>query len=192
MKKLIAATLMATSLLSTQALAEGSGLYVGVDVTQNSNTFTFEASNGGSVDADLDSGGFKLKIGTVSDNGWRFQGYYENTTYDETLFDASHDTLNEIGFDVIKGFEITPEFTPFIQVGLGYGWMEVDGYSEESINEFSLKAGAGLMYKIVPAFELVAGVDFQYRGWQDIESYSTTVSISESTTKLYAGANFHF
>jgi len=191
MTKMLLASLALTTLFSTQALAEGSDLYVGFDIIQNSHTFTFEG-NGNSSDADLDSSGFKLKIGTVSDNGWRFQGYFENITYEETLFDNTHDSLSEIGFDVIKGFEITPEFTPFLQGGLGYGWIDVDGYSEDSIAEFNLKIGVGVAYKIIPAFELIAGADLQFRSWQDIEVIGTIIETSESTTKLYVGGNFHF
>jgi len=191
MKKMLLASLALTTLLSTQALAEGSNLYVGFDIIQDSHTFTFEG-NGNSADADLDSAGFKLKIGTVSDNGWRFQGYFENITYDETVFDSTHDSLSEIGFDVIKGFEITPKFTPFLQGGLGYGWMDVDGYSEDSISEFNLKIGLGVAYKIIPAFELIAGADLQFRSWQDIEVLGTTIETTEANTKLYVGGNFHF
>ena len=178
---------MATSLFSTQALAEGSGLYLGVDVAQNSNSFD---ANGNTVD--IDSGDFKIKFGTVSDSGWRIQGYVQFETYDKTLFDAKNDELLELGVEIIKGFEITPEFSPFIQVGLGFGSMEVEGYSEDSIGSYSLSAGVGVMYKIVPAFEILAGVDYQYRTWQEIDYGFTTLSAKETTTKLYAGANFHF
>jgi len=190
-KKIVFGALVCASLVTTSAMAEDSEFYVGLDVFTSSNTFTLEAL-GDSVDADDDSDGFKLKFGANLEEGWRVQGYYQHETYDETLYDDTNDVLNEIGVDVIKGFEVTPEFSPFIQAGLGYGWMDVEGYSENTANDVSLKLGAGVMYQITPTFEAIAGVDLQYRNWSDLMVGTTTIEISEKSTKFYIGANIHF
>jgi opacity protein-like surface antigen len=194
MKKIITAMLITAGI--TSSLAAESNLYVGLDLINSSNTFEFTAGSF-SEEWDNDSSGFKLKFGSALNDGWRLQGYFLHETYDETIFDDKNDALNEIGLDLIKGFEVTPEFSPFIQAGIGYGWMDVEGLSETSIKEVSVKIGAGVMYKVTPAFELLAGVDFQVRKWQDIElfipNYGTyTVETSEKSTKLYIGANVHF
>ena len=191
MNKIVAGTLLCASLVGTNVMAEESELYVGLDVFASSNTFTLEA-NGVSVDADNDSDGFKLKFGSTLNEGWRVQGYYQRETYDETLYDNKNDVLGEIGVDVIKGFEVTPEFSPFIQAGIGYGWMDIEGYSDDTANEVSLKLGAGVMYKFTPMFEAIAGVDFQYRNWSNLTALGTEIEIDEKSTKLYIGANIHF
>lgn len=189
MKKIISIALLGSSILSTQMLAND--MYVGLDAISSSTTFTLEAL-GTEVDADDDAKAFKLKLGTVNDNGFRVQLYYLHETYDIPVFDASNDVLNEIGVDIIQGFEVTPEFSPFIQAGLGYGWMNVDGYTDSSIAEYSLKIGVGVMYKVVESVELIAGVDLEYRRWQDISYGAVTVETSEKSTKLYVGANYRF
>ena len=193
---MLLASLALTALFSTQALAEDSNMYVGIDILKNSHTVTKDSSSSASMSKDIDSNSFKIKLGTVSENGWRVQGYLELLTYDTTLFDNTNDTLMEFGLDVIKGFEITPEFTPFIQAGFGFGFMSIEEASEDSISEFSIKIGAGVAYKIVPAFELIAGIDFQYRSWQDVTYIDAwdiaTLETSEKNTKLYLGANLHF
>jgi len=192
MKKIILATLLGTSLISTQALAEDS-VYLGLDILSSSNTFTLEnTSTGAKGDADDDSTGFKLKLGIEYESGWRLQAYYLNETYDLPVFDATNDVLNEIGVDFIKGFEVTPKFSPFVQFGMGYGWMNVDGYTEDNIVAVSMKIGAGAMYKVTENIELLAGIDLQYRKWQDIQIGASTIETSEKSTKLYAGLNFHF
>lgn len=192
-KKIVISALVCASLVATNAMAEDSEFYVGLDVFSSNNTFTLENSvTGASADVDVDSDGFKLKFGATLNEGWRVQGYYQHETYDETLYDATNDVLNEIGVDVIKGFEVTSEFSPFIQAGLGYGWMDVEGYSDDTVNEVSLKLGAGVMYKITPTFEAIAGIDFQYRNWSDLQIGSTTIEIDEKITKFYIGANIHF
>jgi hypothetical protein len=61
-----------------------------------------------------------------------------------------------------------------------------------TINSFSIKLGAGVMYKITTNFELLAGLDLQARGWEDIAFLTTTIKTSETSSKLYIGVNFHF
>ena len=75
---------------------------------------------------------------------------------------------------------------------MGYGWMNVDGYTDDSIAAVSMKIGTGAMYKVTENIELLAGVDLQYRKWQDVQIGVNTIEMSEKSTKLYAGLNFHF
>jgi len=193
MKKIIAGALLGCSLLSTQVLAADTNMYVGLDISKSNNTLSADLTNGYvSNDVDDDSSGFKLKVGVISESGWRLQGYYQRETYDKTIFDSSNDLLSEFGIDVIKGFEITPKFSPFIQAGLGYGTMDIKGYDSSTISAVSFKIGAGVIYKIVPAFEIMAGVDFQARKWEEIQYPLYKASVSERTTKVYLGANFLF
>lgn len=191
MNKLITTVLLTIGLFFTNAVAEEAQMYVGLDLISSDNTVTKKVGTI-ETDADNDSDGFKLKFGALLNDGWRLQGYYLNETYDKPIIDGKHDTLNEIGLDVIKGFEVTPKLSPFIQGGIGYGWMDIQGYNESSINSFSVKLGAGVMYKITTNFELLAGLDLQARGWEDISFLTTTIKTSEASSKLYIGANVHF
>ncbi|MBN2815074.1 MAG: outer membrane beta-barrel protein [Campylobacterales bacterium] len=193
MKKIILSTVLSTTFLTSAAFCEEkTSMYVGLDYQMRSNSLTFESS-GISVSEKDDSKAFKLKFGTnSSENGWRLQGYLKREIYDIPIFDNTHDTLIEFGFDVIKCFEVTPEFSPFLQVGLGYGFMNVDGYSQDIIKELNFKFGAGMMYKISPAVEFLVGVDYQAKQWQDVEILYYTVSTTEKSTQYYAGVNFHF
>ena len=193
MKNTVLGMLLGAALVTTSALAEDKQFYVGLDAFTSNNTIDLKnTTTGASADVDDDSDGFKLKFGANLDDGWRVQGYYQHETYDLPIYDNTNDELNEIGVDVIKGFEVTPEFSPFIQAGLGYGWMDIEGYTDSTANSVSLKFGGGVMYKITPMFEAVAGIDFQYRNWEDAVILSQTIEIDETSTKFYIGANIHF
>ncbi len=191
MKNLVLISLLSLGLFTTSAVAEESRFYTGLDLFSSTNTFK-EKLGSVSVDVDDDSDGFKLKLGTVLNEGWRVQGYYQREIYDIPVYDNTNDVLNEIGVDVIKGFEVTPEFNPFLQAGMGLGWMDVEGYSNNTANTLSLKIGAGVMYAFTPTFEAIIGIDLQYRDWEDVETIFGTIELSETTTKLYIGANIHF
>lgn len=191
MKKTMITIMLAASLFTANALAEESTVYLGLDVVGSDNTFT-QKLGAVSLDVDDDSKGYKLKFGASLSEGWRVQAYYQRETYDIPVYDNTHDVLNEIGADVIKGFEVTPEFNPFLQAGMGLGWMKVNGYADNTANTLSLKLGAGLMYKFTPVFEGIAGIDLQYRDWEDVETFLGTIELSETSSRFYIGANFHF
>jgi len=72
-----------------------------------------------------------------------------------------------------------------ILLGLGYGWMDIDGYSEDAITEFSLKMGGGASYKFSSRFEGVVGLDLQQRSWSDITINNIKFDAGEVSTKLY-------
>ena len=198
MHKILPTILFFSTLMVNHTLAnDTSGLYIGVDLFKSSNKMTYK-ENSTQVDGpDRDSDGFKIKFGTQLDDGWRFQGYFLHEQYNASFIDYADNTLNELGLDLIKGFEVTPEFIPFIQAGFGYGWMDVNGYNEDTIAEINLKLGAGMMYKITPQFEAIIGIDLQGKAWQDYVEYtflttSTTHETSERSVRYYLGANFHF
>ncbi len=195
MKKIYLSSLVTSLLMFSNAHA--GNFYTGLDLISSANTFTVSAAIYNytvATDIDDDSQGFKLKFGVQGSEGWRIQGYLLKETYDTPVFDATNDELVEIGVDVIKGFEITPEFSPFVQIGLGVGAMDVNAqyYTDDSISAVSFKLGAGVMYDITKEIELIAGVDFQQRRWQDIVYNSVTVEIEEASTKAYVGLNYHF
>jgi hypothetical protein len=76
--------------------------------------------------------------------------------------------------------------------------MEVNDeyFDQSSIFTLGLKAGVGLSYIVADHFQFLAGIDYIYRKWQDVEviSYyqSATISQTDSGTKMYIGFNFWF
>ncbi|MEJ2501068.1 MAG: hypothetical protein P8Y65_08105 [Campylobacterales bacterium] len=200
MKKPAAFILAALSTLYVNSWAGPSDLYVGLDVFGGNNDFDVDVSGSiyGSGSFDDDSKGFKLKFGALLVNDLRLQGYLQSENFDDPIFDNTNDQLVEIGIDLIKEFIVSPELSPFIQGGIGYGAMDLDRYyyTDDAINEINLKVGLGLMFRVTPAVELLAGVDFQWRRWSDItydDGYDYfNVETKDSSQRYYGGVNFHF
>jgi len=214
MKRLLVSTLISVSLVAPSLMAESneientnevvtsgaeekSGLYLGLDYfTGTTNMET--TVTGGRIyarDEDLDVDGFRLKLGTESEDGWRVQGYFKSENIEN-----SDDNIYGIGVDVIKGFAVTPKFSPFIQAGVGYDWtaLEDDGsvvYETDYLAALNFKLGVGAMYKITDTLEILGGFDWQYRNWQDIEltnySSSSTIDFGDTSTNVYVGLNLH-
>lgn len=192
MKNKILLSLLTSCMISGVAMAD---MYVGVEYGAAKNKTTMDDGSS-SFTGDNDYSDVKLKIGTGDDGGIKGQMTLSFVSFDEAIFDNKNSDLVELGFDVIKEFEVTKEFYPFIKAGFGVGSMSVEGYSESSIREVSFNVGAGVSYKVVDHLYLIAGVDYVGRKWQDIEYQSgwstVTVSTTESGVKPYVGVNYRF
>lgn len=195
MKNKIILGLAASSLVASVAMSD---MYVGVEYGAASNTHEFEATGAlsGSADHDNDYNDIKLKVGAGEDGGVKLQGRLSFISYDESIFDDTNKDYVEFGLDLIKEFEVNKQFYPFIKGGMGVGSMDVEGYTEDSILAVSFNLGAGLSFKATDNISLLAGVDYVYRKWQDIEytyGWSTvTVSTTDDALKPYIGVNFQF
>jgi opacity protein-like surface antigen len=187
--------LLGCSLLSTQALAASKNIYIGIDILGSTNTKTISKDGyTGVINPETDSNAFKFKVGTVLEDGYKTQFYYLQEDYEDAPFDATNDTLSEIGIDFIKEVELSTVLYPYAQVGIGYGWMETDSsdWDGSSMSEFNAKAGVGLMFKVAPELEIVTGVDYQYRKWSDRETVNGTIKTDEQSTRYYIGTNYNF
>jgi opacity protein-like surface antigen len=171
MKNKILLGLATSSLVASAALAD---VYVGVEYGAASNTTEEEAElYGYTANGEIDNNykDIKLKVGAGEDGGIKVQAYLSFISYDEYIFDNSNKDYTEIGMELIKEFEVNKQFYPFIKGGMGVGVMDVEGYTEDSIAAVSLNLGAGLSFKATENIALIAGVDYMYRKWQDIEYY---------------------
>ena len=194
MKNKIIKTLLLSGLLTSAAFAD---MYVGIDYGSASNTDSLKETPGYfSATQDNRYGDLGIKIGFGTDGYWKTQFRFSQITYDKAIFDSTHQDLREFDIDFIREFEISKNTYPFIKFGLGYGEMDVDGYSESSIGEASINAGVGLSFKVARHLYIIGGIDYVYRKWQDIaynSSYTTyTDSVTGSSTKVYAGVNYKF
>jgi opacity protein-like surface antigen len=210
MKKLISTIVMASGLVSVNLFAEEakvaeevassavttqetevmpvakseSKLYIGFDALYGLNDFEAGSNN---------SAGFKMKVGTSFAPTWRVQGYYQYQGYDDSVYlGGSNDSFHELGFDVIKTFDISPKFSPFVQAGLSYGMMDLSNQSESSANAGAIKVGGGATYSLTSNIELLGGVDFQYQDWTDTMIGFDDQDVDATSFIFYVGANYLF
>lgn len=196
MKNKILLSLIASCMISDAAMAD---MFVGVEYGMAINETTIE-DDYDSFKGDNDYNDIKFKFGAGSDGGFKGQVTLSLISFDETVFDDENSDLIEIGMDVIKEFEVTKNFYPFLKIGMGVGSMDVEGYEDSSILEVSFNVGAGVSYKAIENLYILGGVDYIGRKWQDIE-YKTcsryfcstnTIVTTDSGFKPYIGLNYKF
>ena len=192
MKKSAALTAAALCVLSAGTV-EASDLYAGVDLFGSRNHFDYDYL-GYTQKTDIDSSGAKLKFGALLVHDLRLQGYVLTERFDEPPFDYTNDRLTEIGLDLIKEFVISPQVSPFIQGGIGYGSMDLDRryYDKDSVDELSLKVGLGILFRVTSYMELLAGLDFQWRNWDNVYYNNAKLETTDGSQRFYVGINFLF
>lgn len=210
MKKLVVG-LLSLGLFTTPVLAEiesqtapeapqtkKSRFYVGVDLFQGDSEFELTSTGDlvGKLEKEFDQDGLRVKLGAELEDNWRVQGYFKR---EDT--DAFDNDIYGIGVDVIKSFQVTNRFYPFIQAGVSFDWVELEKspyayYTEDSLNATALKLGIGARFDVTDSVELMAGYDWQYRKWQDIEVYQYpfiyTIEQEDTSKTLYLGFNVNF
>lgn len=184
--------------LTSMAHAQSTEFYFGADLFKGYNTFTYDWNTQPDYDLDNDSKGLRLKFGADLEDAWKVQGHFTIEDFDRNNFSryGSDGDLYELGVDVIKGFPLDNSITPFLLAGVGMGWMDVDGYTENTIRSFALKIGIGLSFLFTPELEAVVGIDFKYRSWQEINGYVgmsyVELETRERIVSPYLGLNYHF
>lgn len=192
MKKIVFLTCFAGVLMADNSF------YVGFDFAKADNTDKV-TSEGISVTNDNTYGESKIKLGIQTEEKTSFQLNFSKIAYDNGVIYGSTGTkLYEVGMDVIKEFELTSSLSPFIKLGIGYGYMDTQSSAYGDVNEISTNVGAGLSYKIVEHIYALAGVDYIYRHWNDTyinpapPATTLTYETRGSAIKPYIGLNYKF
>ncbi|HEX5329075.1 outer membrane beta-barrel protein [Sulfuricurvum sp.] len=187
MKKIVFSLLLACGLMASET-----GFYVGIDVgkANNSDKSTAEGTN---FKYSNDYKDIKLKLGLEADEVTNIQLTYTRITYDNGVFYGSTGTtLQEVGIDLIKEFEVTSSIFPFLKIGLGYGKMDSEHSVMGSVNEMSSNIGAGLSVKLIDHVSAHVGADYVYRHWNNVSDGSFVYETRGSAIKPYVGLNFEF
>ena len=177
-------------------------LYVGLDIFKGESSAegkmrsSYYGDTVAELDDDFDQDGFRVKFGAELENNWRLQGYFKNEDFD--LFDES---VYGLGLDLIKAFQASDKLHPFIQAGIGYDWTKLPKdssfeFTEDSLGAVNFKLGLGAAYRITNTIEVLGGLDWQYRTWQDIELVGLydklTIDQEDTSKSLYLGLNIFF
>ena len=188
MKKILL-SLSALALLGTAANAE---LLVGVEYSASSSmTLTNEYSaSGNTYDHDFSYQPIMFKVGLGEPGEKYMYLYYQSTEKDYTEGGAAANPLNEIGYDYVGQFDVgVKNLSPFWQFGAAYGWEDGVYADADSRASIALKIGAGASYYVLPQVELVAGANYQYRIYQDVDYISTVQSSNDSGVNIFIGVN---
>lgn len=191
------------AMLAGASTLYGNDWFAGVDYPIISNMNAKMESQGYSIDNDFSYQPLVLKVGAGTQGGLNMDVFFSRAKADFDGVGKTDNPINEFGWDI--RYELGTHakgLYPFGQAGLSYGWQEVDNtaeitWDENTIRFIGFKIGVGVGYYFNDVVELLAGIDYKYWNWQDIEirdiyGDSATIDYSSSGTQIYIGANFWF
>ncbi len=207
MKKIALALLLVAP--SVWAETESTESFRNMSLTYQSlsstNTFTIE-SDSGSADVDDDSTAYALRLSWYSKDETFCETCervyfieYMSEEFELGVYDTDNNNLGTFSVGFQEEFPIPPEMvagltgiTPYFQLALGIGSMDISGYSESSSSTLSVKGGVGLAYYIVPALRLNLGIDYQARSWTSVTVSSVEYSIDDRSVVGSFGVSYRF
>lgn len=205
------------SLIGSHTCAEESefyvkeGFYIGGALVHNSIGEDFEGNTGyrypatgqiavvPSVDSDL---GFGLFAGYRLEK-WAFELSYQRVEHDtNNIFTGRQDSdYNVIDFNV--KFDVFPQgrFRPYVLVGIGAPWLNVDNvrtdnngatWSNSTFKGYTVNGGLGMAYYFNQRWFLNAGAIYRWQHFRDIDGLHTSVDAMGSGINFSLGVAYTF
>ncbi|MDF1876555.1 outer membrane beta-barrel protein [Sulfurimonas sp. SAG-AH-194-L11] len=184
MKKTILFLLLISSLY-----AQGR-VYLGVSGGLYNETFTtLEASNSSTMAT--------LKIGYGDIKSYAVEFSLDYATNSSKIFSAPNTNSNDgnkYGFNVslLKSFDWDIYILPFIRVGFGSGFLDIDRRLQQNLSYGSFQGSLGSFVPLSDAFDLELGYEIRSTSYEGIDTITQKTSESSLSNIAYIGVNYRF
>ncbi|WP_456295289.1 hypothetical protein M1D72_01560 [Vibrio sp. AK197] len=207
MNKIVFALLLISPIVAAETVSTEAykNMSVSVQSLSSSNTFTID-SDWGSTEVDDDSEAYALRLSWYSEDASFCEVCervyfieYMSEEFDLGVYDSDNNNLATFSVGFQEEFSIPAEsiggiegLTPYFQIALGLGFMDISGYSESSASTLSLKGDIGLAYYIQPALRLHMAIGYQGRHWTSVDMSGVELSIDDQSVIGSFGVSYRF
>jgi hypothetical protein len=184
LKKIILFLLLVSSLFAEARV------YMGMSVGAFNETFnTIEASNSSAM-ATLKIGYGDIKAYAVE---FSLDYAYNRSKIFSTSADVSRDG-NKYGFNVslLKSFDWDIYVLPFVRVGFGTGFLDIDRELQKNLSYGSFQGALGAFLPISNDFDLELGYEIRGTSYEAINTIVTKTSYGSVSNIAYMGINYRF
>ena len=148
--------------------------------------------------------GFKIQVGGEAEAGLRTNLTFGMSQYQDDLFpkdfmdpEKSLDNgyIFSFGVEMQKAFAVSSVFSPIILGGFEFGYVDIDGFVQDSANFTAWKFGIGMLNLFSDGFEFESQIFYRYRSWGNYnydQATTSNVTLEENTINLSIGMNFHY
>ena len=148
------------------------------------------------VDASSSSDLVALKIGYGDIKAYAVEFSLEYARNKSTVFSSTPTTAtdgNKFGFNValLKAFDLTYLY-PFIKVGFGTGYLNIDRTLQDSLTYGSFQGTLGTYIPINDIFDAEVAYEIRHNSYQSVNQIVTKPSFSSVSNIVYFGLNFRY
>lgn len=184
MKKIILFLLLISSLYAEARV------YLGMSGGFYNETFTtLEASNSGTMAT--------LKVGYGDIKSYAVEFSIDYAKNNSKIFSAPNSLSNDgnkYGFNVslLKSFDWDIYILPFIRVGFGSGFLDIDRVLQKSLSYGSFQGSIGSFIPLSDNFDVELGYEIRSTSYEGIDTITQKTSESSLSNIAYIGVNYRF
>jgi opacity protein-like surface antigen len=116
---------------------------------------------------------------------------------DSKIFSSSKDVStdgNKIGFNInlMKSFDFDIYVLPYVKVGFGTGYLDIQRELQDSISYGSFQGSLGMFLPVNEHFDFEVGYEIRENTYEAIDSIDTKTAYNSTIQIAYVGVNYRF
>jgi len=135
---------------------------------------------------------FNFKIGFGKQNGYAIELSLDYITNDANIFSDKDSDKYHFNLELLKAFDLDTFFYPYLKVGFGVGFMEVQRSTQSTLNFGSYNAGLGCFIPISEHVDLELGYVYKSISYEQLNLLDQQLQLKTDGHNSYAGFNFRF
>ena len=148
------------------------------------------------IDASSSSSVTTLKVGYGDIKAFAVEFSVDYANNKSKIFSSSTTTpldSDKYGFNIslLKSFDFN-YVLPFVKVGFGTGYLNIDRTLQDSLTYGSFQMSAGTYIPINNSFDVELGYEVKHTSYQAINTIATKTSYSSVINTAYIGINYRY
>ena len=184
LKKIVLFLLLISSLYSK------STIYMGLNAGMYNEKFD-------NINAKTSSYITELKIGYGDRKLYSIEFSIDFADNKSKIFSSSENTEsdgNRFGFNIhlIKAFDLNIYALPFVKVGFGSGFLDIDRKLQKSLSYGQFSFGLGTLIPLGNSFDAEIGYEIRPTSYEEIDYIATKINYKSTTNVAYFGINYRY
>lgn len=115
--------------------------------------------------------------------------YLENNS---AIFSDKDGDKIAFNIELVKAFDFDIYVNPFVKVGFGAGFLQIEREMQDNLSYGSFNAALGVYIPLSEDYDIELGYIYRNNSYQDIDMVTEEISYQSHTNAAYAGFNIRF
>ncbi len=149
------------------------------------------------VDASSSASMASLKVGYGDRKAYAVEFSVDYAQNNSKVFSTSNEVDkdgNKYGFNVslLKAFDFDIYALPFVRVGFGSGFLDIDRALQKSLSYGTFQFGLGTFLPLNEHFDVELGYEVRHTSYEAINTIVTNTNYTSKTNTAYFGLNYRY
>lgn len=173
-------------LLLTASLYSEGQMYLGTSFGTYNETFN------GDIEAVSASNIATVKVGYAQRETYGIELSLDYTKNDSNIFSQNDKDRYGLNVNLSKAFDYNIYILPYLKVGMGAGFMDIDRTTDNRLFYGSFNVGGGVLLPVSEHFDFEIGYDYRYTSYEAINLISEKLLYTSNINIAYIGFNVRY